>query len=440
MNMEMISVGRLALCAVDVYMIYSFFKTMFKLRNYKTAMYILFFTMTTIQMFLINAYSSTLLNLVVVPILYMLFALLMFKLSLSGVFTYTVIYYAIFSGGREVAYEMLFRLISNSTQFEIPPWFTSKGFYFLIPEYVLSFLFLLLIERSLKKLDIGEHQEFAWYLLAMPVSSLIILSTFLYMDFPDSVFLQKLMCIGGFLLYFSNAEVFIVLVKYRSIMNLAKYEEMSNLKQAMEDDKFQNIASLHKLYREYMHDIHLYLRQIRVFASKKQYKKIIEIVNKLEGEIHMEGHNIIYNANEVLNTILVEYALEAQNKGIELSVFVEDCLNVDFISDADMISMFGNLLNNALEAAAKCATGQRKADVKLFMGNQYMLVLYINNSFSVSAQWEGEKLLTTKKEKQYHGMGIGIVKRLAEKYGGTLMLEEKGSNFITTLTISACKK
>lgn len=32
-NMEMISVGRLALCAVDVYMLYSFFKTMFKLRR-----------------------------------------------------------------------------------------------------------------------------------------------------------------------------------------------------------------------------------------------------------------------------------------------------------------------------------------------------------------------------------------------------------------------
>ena len=209
---------------------------------------------------------------------------------------------------------------------------------------------------------------------------------------------------------------------------------------AMEDDKFQNIASLHKLYRDYIHDIHLYLRQIRVFASNKQHKKIIEIVDKLEGEIQMGGHNIIYNTNEVLNTILAEYVLEAQNKGIELSVFVEDCLNVDFISDADMISMFGNLLNNALEATAKCEAGHRKADVKLFMGNQYMLVLYIKNSFLVSVQWEGEELLTTKKEKQFHGMGIGIVKRLAEKYGGTLMLEEKGSNFITTLIISACKK
>lgn len=439
-NMEMISVGRLALCAVDVYMLYSFFKTMFKLRNYNVIMYVLFSVMVTVQIFFINAYSSTLLNLVVIPILYMLFALLMFKLSLAGVFTYTVIYYAIFSGGREVAYEMLFRLISNYTQFEIPPWFTSEGFYFLLPEYVLGFLFLLLIERSLKKLDIGEYQEFAWYLLVMPVSSLIVLSTFLYIDFPDSVSLQKLMCIGAFLLYFSNAEVFIVLAKYKSIMNLAKYEEMSNLKQAMEDDKFQNIASLHKLYRDYIHDIHLCLRQIRVFASNKQHKKIIEIVDKLEGEIQMGGHNIIYNTNEVLNTILAEYVLEAQNKGIELSVFVEDCLNVDFISDADMISMFGNLLNNALEATAKCEAGHRKADVKLFMGNQYMLVLYIKNSFLVSVQWEGEELLTTKKEKQFHGMGIGIVKRLAEKYGGTLMLEEKGSNFITTLIISACKK
>lgn len=440
MNTEMISVGRLLLCAVDVCMLYSFVKSMFKLRNHYTIIQVLLFIIEISLIFIVNAYGNTKLNLLVIPFTYMLFALLMFKLSLISGLKYTVIYYAIFAGGREVAYEMLFRLISSYSQFRIPPWFSAQGFYYLLPEYALSFLFLLLIEHSIKKLDIGEHLGVAWYLLLMPVSSLIVLSAFLYMDFPSSVLIQRLMCIGAFLLYFSNAAVFIVLAKYKSIMNLAKYEELFSLKQVMVNDKFQNIARLNGHYRNYMHDIHSYLNKIHVLAANGKHEKIIELVKELEGEFQMGNINIIYNTNEILNTILAEHTIKAQNKGIELSVFVETFLNVDFISGADMISMFSNLLDNALEAAAQCKDGERKVDMKLFMGNQYMLVLYIKNSFVVPARRVGEKLLTTKKEKQFHGLGISIVNRLAEKYGGTLLLEEKGGNFITTLCISACKK
>lgn len=439
MNWEMISMDRLTLCAVDVYMLYFFFKSMFKLRKYHKGIYVLLFSIETGLILIINAFSNTWLNLMVIPILYMLFALLMFKLSFVGGLTYTIIYYAIFSGGREVAYEMLFRLVSTSFQFHIPAWFTSAGFYYLLPEYVLGFLFLMIIVRSLKKIDIGEQQDFSWYLLIMPVSTLIILSSFLYMDFPNSVLVQRLMCVGAFLLYFSNAVIFIVLEKYKGIMNFAKYEEMSHLKQALEDDGFQNIARLNKHYRNYMHEIHLHLAQIRALASKEQHGKIIEIVNGLEEGIQMGESNIVYNSNEILNTILEERVLKAQKNGIALSIFVEAFLNVDFISGADMISMFGNLLDNALEAAAQCESSNRNVDVKMFMGNRYTLVLYIKNSFTVPAKREGDRYLTTKKEKELHGLGIGIVNRLAEKYGGNLLLEDKGKNYITTLSISTVK-
>lgn len=440
MNLEMISIGRLALCAMDIYMLYFFFKAMFKVRKYPTIVYVLFSVIEIGLICFINAYDNSMLNLTFVPLLYMLFARLMFRLTFAAGLTYTIIYYAVFSGGREVAYEMLFRLISTYPSFKIPAWFTSRGFYYLLPDYLLGFLFLLLIVHSIKKLDIGEHQEVAWYLLIMPIATLIVLSVFLYIDSPDSIVIQGLMCTGAFFLYFANAAIFIVLAKYKGIMNLEKYEEMSSLKQALEDDEFQNIVRLNKSYREYMHDIHSYLKQIRALALKGNPKDIIGIVDELEGNVQIGNINIIYNTNEILNTILAECAMKAQNMEIELSIFVEPFLNVDFISGADMISMFGNLLDNALEATAQCESGDRKVDVKLFMGNQHMLVLYIKNRFTVSARRKGEKLLTTKKEKQFHGLGIGIVNKLAEKYGGVLMLEEKGNDFITTLSISASPK
>jgi len=100
--------------------------------------------------------------------------------------------------------------------------------------------------------------------------------------------------------------------------------------------------------------------------------------------------------------------------------------------------MFGNLLDNALEAAEKCDLENRKVDVRLFMGNNYFLVLHIENSYAVSAKRADSRLLSTKADPKRHGLGVGIVMNIAEKYGGTLNLEERTDIFITTLTISTC--
>jgi two-component system sensor histidine kinase AgrC len=121
---------------------------------------------------------------------------------------------------------------------------------------------------------------------------------------------------------------------------------------------------------------------------------------------------------------------------VALFIFVEKFIKTDFLSDADIISMFGNLLDNALEASLKCDTGNKKVNVKLFMGNNFFLIFHIENTFSVSAKRDGTRLISTKDDEKTHGLGIGIVSNLAEKYGGSLTLEEKGDIFITTLAIS----
>lgn len=277
MEYGLFTLGRLLLCAVDICMVYFFFQSIFVTRGNRQIR-LLCFALAAIVIFTINTYESTWLNLMVVPIACLLYVLCVFKLSLSQGIAYTVIFYTIFAGGREVAYEMLFRLLSSLLPVPIPPWFTPGGFLFLIPEYVLSILFLLLVVHSTRKLELNKNQTFAWYLLIMPVSSIIVLCCFLNMDFPDSAFLQRMVCLGAFLLYFSNMAVFLILAKYTSILNKMKYEEMYTMKLALEDEKFQKIARLNERYRSYMHDVHKYLNHFRMLALDNQPKKIAEII------------------------------------------------------------------------------------------------------------------------------------------------------------------
>jgi sensor histidine kinase regulating citrate/malate metabolism len=230
--------------------------------------------------------------------------------------------------------------------------------------------------------------------------------------------------------------MFIILEKYTDVLNKVKYAEIITVKRDMENEYFQNILKINKHYQCFMHDINSYFNSFRQLAVTGENNKIIEIIDELKGKIDKETTGVIYCDSPVLNAVLLERISKAKECGIDLNIFVEKFIKTDFLSDADIISMFGNLLDNALEASLKCDTGNKKVNVKLFMGTNFFLIFHIENTFSVSAKRDGNRLLSTKDDEKTHGLGIGIVSNLAEKYGGSLTLEEKGDIFITTLAIS----
>lgn len=435
MRTDMITFARLFLCMMDTYMLYRFFKSMFPVRIGKTRL-VLYYVGITLLIFFENALVNPKLNLIMIPLFYLVYVSVSFKISIANRIVYTIIFYEVFVSGKEVAFELLLRQLESRSASHIMPFFTTVGIEFLLVEYLFSFLFLLYIERFTKKLEISESRGFAWYLLIVPTSSMFVLISLLHIDIPESYLVQGLICGSAFLMYFSNAVIFIVLAKYTIMMNQMKYEELYNVKRILEDEQYQSIVKLNERYRCYMHDIGTYLRNIRMLALQKENQSIVEIIDELEGEIREESNKEIYNGNKVLNAVLSECRMKAKKEEIDILIFVEKFLKVNFISDADMISMFGNLLDNALEAAVKCEKGKRKVDVKLFMGNPYILVLYIENTFVETVLRNEDIFLTTKKNIHFHGIGIGIVKKLAEKYGGTLCLEEEENKFKTTLTVS----
>jgi hypothetical protein len=391
--------------------------------------------LVTLIIFIINAIESSVLNFTTVPIVYYFFVLVLFKVSLTNGIAYTIIYFA-FVGGREVLFELLYRLIIHNVPFLIPPWFTTGGVYFLVVEYFLGFLFLLYIEKYIRKINISNNNVFSWYLLIVPILSLMISSCFVYMDFPKPVAVQIFMCSGAVLLYFSNAAIFIILEKYTDMMNKIKYAELYTVKRDMESEHFQNILKINDHYRCFMHDVHSYFNSFRLLALNGENNKIVEIIDELKGRIQQETNIAIYSSNPVFNAILSERVSKAKELEVELLLFVEKNINLDFISDADMISLFGNLLDNAIEAAEKCEIGKRNVNIKIFMGTNYFLIFHIENSFCVKVKKVGDKLMTSKNDSKHHGLGIGIVMSLAEKYGGSLNLIQKDDKFLTTLAVS----
>lgn len=100
--------------------------------------------------------------------------------------------------------------------------------------------------------------------------------------------------------------------------------------------------------------------------------------------------------------------------------------------------MFGNLLDNALEAATGSECGY--VYVSLFMGNDAFLIFKVVNNFRVKPKKRGKVYLTIKQDKGRHGFGIKKVEELAQKYGGMLNISEDQNVFNAVLLLSNIPK
>jgi len=89
------------------------------------------------------------------------------------------------------------------------------------------------------------------------------------------------------------------------------------------------------------------------------------------------------------------------------------------ISDADMITMLSNLLDNALRAVKD--TEDKLIIVRIYSENEgYFHIIKIENHFTGTILNTDSGFISTKKEKGIHGIGIKSVENTAEKYGGYL--------------------
>lgn len=137
----------------------------------------------------------------------------------------------------------------------------------------------------------------------------------------------------------------------------------------------------------------------------------------------------IKTGNEVIDTLLAEQSLHCNAHGINLTV-IADASPLSFIPVNDMCSLFGNLMENAVEAAEQVPEKDNRLiniNIRPVAGQVFFCV---ENSYAEEPVMRGGLPLSTKKsEAGYHGYGIKSVKMIAEKYGGNFTLGAKDGIF-----------
>lgn len=143
--------------------------------------------------------------------------------------------------------------------------------------------------------------------------------------------------------------------------------------------------------------------------------------------------------NAALDTVLSDKNLYCVKNKIQLSAIADGKL-LSFMEVADIYSLFGNALDNAIEYVMTLTEEKRVIKLSVSANGSLIGVLVKN-------YYEGEPMemrsgipRTTKKDKFYHGYGIKSMKNIAEKYGGSFSVNAVDEEFIVSILMNGESK
>ena len=127
----------------------------------------------------------------------------------------------------------------------------------------------------------------------------------------------------------------------------------------------------------------------------------------------------VETGNQFLDVLLTEKSLYCEQNGITFSCMA-DGARLTFMDDGDLYCLFGNIIDNALEAVKAIEEQQRRVINLVMKARGDMLVIQSDNYFDGERTFEGGLPVTTKADRNYHGFGMRSIRMIVHKYEGEL--------------------
>ena len=230
-------------------------------------------------------------------------------------------------------------------------------------------------------------------------------------------------------LYYLCALLYTVL-NYAALLMIAAIDSFRHENRTMHD-----FISNKMRYYEMSHDgivslqtkCHDLKHQIAAIRSEAGKAKFDEYLNELEDSIN-EYSTVIECGNQTVDIVLTEKNILCYSAHVKFSYMIDGSL-FSFLTEREIYSLFGNALDNALEAVSKIEDPARRMITLKSNTRGDLVVLQVENTFAGEMSLSEDALPQTTKNGSGHGFGLRSISRIAEKHGGMMSLRAENGVF-----------
>lgn len=199
-----------------------------------------------------------------------------------------------------------------------------------------------------------------------------------------------------------------------------------------EQKYFQEVDAKYTQTRLLRHDIHNHLAAVAVLLKEGKTRDAEKYLGELLDYFDATRPPVRTGVN-VLDAVLLSKDSRARELGIKLEMDFLQGVNSFDLSDYELCSLFGNLLDNSIAACEKLEPDKRYIRLKV-SSQMEMLCVFCENPYQ-GLQRENGQFVSQKADRMNHGMGLGQIKRIAEAHNGMLEIDTKDGVFSVSVLL-----
>ena len=217
------------------------------------------------------------------------------------------------------------------------------------------------------------------------------------------------------------------------VKNRILQEENNTLvmEEQLQHQKYCEMIEVMEQNQELIHDTKHHFLIVQEYLKNEEYENLQKYVKQISDEFQRTVPKV-YTGIKILDFILEQKRVVAQKSGIRYEI---DTMLLTGIptTEQETCALFGNLLDNAIEACCLVKTEEKWIKIQIQQINQ-LLSIELLNTFEIPCIRKQGVFETIKEERSVHGYGIKSMRRIVDKYQGIITYEEKEKIFTTKIT------
>ena len=220
----------------------------------------------------------------------------------------------------------------------------------------------------------------------------------------------------------------VLAVQFMSVKQSNIEEENKMIEQLLIQEKGRQ-----KKMKETMDIINMKCHDLRYFINERGKTNNLDESFIKEVEENIDFYDKApETGNASLNVVLSEKLLCGANN-IDISYIIDSAV-VDDMESSDVYALFENALDNAIEASKLEEESKRMISLNMQKQNDMgKIVIYNHCSKEVKIGTDG--MPKSKKDNNFHGFGTKSIRYIVEKYGGSVIFDNKDNIFTISILL-----
>ncbi len=221
----------------------------------------------------------------------------------------------------------------------------------------------------------------------------------------------------------------VLVLKNRAIQ---KENEFLMLRDEMIQHNFWELERSYEQSHRLIHDIKNHFLILKDYEKQKDYVGLHKYLEEIENS-YKEIRVCTWTGNRIVDLMIGQKKEMAEQYGIEFLVTAIPISHWQ-MNDSELCSLFGNLLDNAIEACQRIEHKEKQVYVNIEKQGR-LIFIKVKNTIEEIPVMKNGRPISSKGNKKKHGYGIKNIDRIVNKYEGEILYQVLENHFQVSITL-----